>query len=81
MIVLTRGVSYHCEKDHKFFDFVQESLRRFLNGDWGNVGGEDRALNDAEPAFALGAYADEQNQEVWIKRDEGTITILFPSEY
>ena len=85
------------EQGYKFREFVNKSLERFLNGDWGEMDSEDdKKQNDA----ALKAWKeDDQNNfnrilasyntdlveegKIWIieEWDRSVITILFPSDY
>ena len=76
---MTRGISER-QDDKKFAEFTAESLKRFLNKDWGETCEEDAELNDSDPEYAMGSYKLGE-ETIWIKRDYDIVTILFPSEY
>ena len=103
--VLTAGVlnqtlagseNYSAEA-YKFSKFVDESLKRFMNKDWGNCDDSDNQLNnEAIEALESGEYGrplasyiskDWSIPRIWITQEivgelgEQTITVLFPSEY
>ena len=65
--------------------WVAELLARHQGGDWGDVGAEDRHLNDhalRNGGRLLSAY-DTQAGRIWIitEADRSATTILLPSEY
>jgi hypothetical protein len=61
---------------------IEEVVARFRRGDWGEaVDADDAALNDADPDNALGSYETEEAGEVWVKADNGHITVLRPGDY
>lgn len=80
MIVTTRTIFNEMQRNPEFAAFVNESLRRFRRGDWGDVSPTDAQINDDEPEYALGAYR-RQGVKIWIKQDGENITVLYPSEY
>lgn len=61
-------------------------LRRHARGDWGELCGEDRALNDEavkDGTRILSAYKTKRNEKIWIitEADRSATTCLLPSEY
>ena len=46
-LVVTRAVADRMQTDEKFTRFVQLSLGRYINCDWGSMADEDKAMNDA----------------------------------
>lgn len=70
---------------------ADEFVGRHLRGDWGEVGGEDRRLNDealSDGSRLLSAFTTAGGVRLWIiteAADEGGIraatTILLPNEY
>ena len=45
-LVLTRSVNERVANDINFAKFVSKSIRRFNQGDWGNIDAEDWQAND-----------------------------------
>lgn len=81
----TKGVHDLIAEDEKFSCFVNQSLMRHLEGDWGSVPAEDaianeQALQDGDRLFS--AY-DCKGSQIWIitEADRSATTIMFPSEY
>jgi hypothetical protein len=81
----TKGVHDLIAEDEKFSCFVNQSLMRHLEGDWGSVPAEDaianeQALQDGDRLFS--AY-DCNGSQIWIitEADRSATTIMFPSEY
>jgi hypothetical protein len=65
--------------------WVAELLARHQGGDWGDVGAEDRHLNDRalrSGGRLFSAYYTEAGR-VWIitEADRSATTVLLPSEY
>ncbi len=62
-------------------------LRRHLHGDWGDLSGDDRRLNDAALASGedrlFSAYNVMPDLKLWIitEWDRSVTTLLLPSEY
>jgi len=85
-LVATRGVAERMEKDAAFAAFVQKSLQRHLQGDWGCVCQEDKEENELalQKGFRLfSAYEEEGQPKIWIitEADRSATTVLFPEEY
>lgn len=69
-----------------FAQFVNDSLQRHMNGDWGNLNEEDKHENDLslkEGYRLFSAYEATGLPKIWIitEADRSVTTILFPSEY
>ena len=87
-IVVTNGVASFIRNVPEFHVFVNKSLVRHLNGDWGNICEEDKAMNDAaimSDVRILSSYEHPVNYDwnIWIitEWDRSSTTILFPDEY
>jgi hypothetical protein len=85
-IVSTRGVFEKMQEDPHFAQFVNESLRCHIRGDWGNVCDEDKQENELslkEGYRLLPAYENEGLPKIWIitEADRSATTVLFPDEY
>ena len=86
-LVVTRAIADKMQTDKKFTRFVQLSLERYINCDWGSMADEDKAINDA--AVKSGedrihaAYVNESGDRIWIitEWDRSVTTILLPSDY
>ena len=83
--VMTRGIANEIEQSKAFAQFVQASFIRHTNGDWGDLGEEDKqanenALENEDRIFS--AYVKE-DWKIYIitEWDRSYTTILFPSEY
>lgn len=85
-LTATCGVSNAMEQDERFSYDVVDAIRRFITGDWGDIGVKEDAQ---ENAFALenslriiGAYPTVRGK-IWIitEADRSATTVLFPSEY
>ena len=85
-LVLTRGVYDLSTSNPSFHSFVQESLNRHANGDWGDLYEEDKRENEIalkEGFRILSAYEREGLPKIWIitEADRSATTVLFPDEY
>jgi hypothetical protein len=90
-LFMTAGVSSACGEDPVFAQFLNYSIKRHLNCDWGDVDPEDKESNFQalenggrlfsvyKPLFTIGKYSDK----IWVitEADRSSTTILFPSEY
>ena len=62
-------------------------LRRHLHGDWGDLSGDDRRLNDAALKSGedrlFSSYQVTRDLKLWIitEWDRSVTTLLLPSEY
>lgn len=84
-VVMTRGVAALIEDRPDLHAALHAALGRHVNGDWGNVGREDWAANDAALAAGerlLSAY-DLAGAKVWVitEWDRSATTVLLPEEY
>jgi len=89
ILAVTQGVQ-HLVKAAE----VAKMVERHIQGDWGEVSEDDKALNDLsvlEGGDVLSAYLDSGQRRVWVKTDgwygpdKGTeylvTTVLLPDEY
>lgn len=83
-ICMTCGVNDLVAEDEGFARFVMESLRRHIQGDWGDLCPEDKAENQfsLKKGFRL-LSAYNGNKKIWIitEADRSVTTVLFPDEY
>lgn len=87
-LVATHTVAEQMSKSRPFYNFVYESLKRFLDGDWGDISDDDKALNNEAVASVnhqiQGVYRNQTlNTTIWIitEWDRSATTVLFPDEY
>ena len=88
-LVATAGVAEAMRENPDFDAFVQASLQRYLECDWGDLDDFDKAQNDSAVANGddriLAAYKkpDGKAWKIWIitEWDRSYTTILFPDEY
>lgn len=72
-------------------DWIADCLDRHLNGDWGDLCDEDKAMNDEsvrmeneeEMGWRLMSSYSIDDIKIWIitEADRSSTTILLPSEY
>lgn len=83
-LVMTRGVNDLVAEDEGFARFVMESLRRHIQGDWGDMCAEDKAENEFAVTRNLRIFsAYEGSPKIWVitESDRSATTVLFPDEY
>lgn len=85
-LVMTRGVNDKVADDESFAEFVTESLKRHISGDWGDLCKEDKQENEfalGKPLRLFSSYEKDGLPKVWIitEADRSATTILFPEEY
>lgn len=86
-LVCTNGVNKKIEQDNEFKKFVEESLARYTNSDWGDACNEDVKMNNdaIRNGDRILAVYTQKNTDVtiWIitECDRSVTTILFPNEY
>lgn len=73
-------------RDTLVFASIQEALTRHASRDWGELGDEDKHLNDqalVEGTRLLSAYRDANNVKFWIitEADRSATTVLLPEDY
>jgi len=85
-LVMTAGVAELGTANESFAHFVRKSLQRHQEGDWGDLGADDKRENE----YALGkhlrlfsAYLHNGLPKIWIitEADRSVTTVLFPEEY
>lgn len=85
-IVTTMGVKELSDVNRGFAAHVEQSLRRHLAGDWGDLCEEDKAINEEAlrgNATLHSIYSNDGMPEIWIMTewDRSRTTVLFPDEY
>ena len=86
-IVVTKEIEDKMKADNGFKVFIQTSLGKYADGNWGVTKKEDRKANDealktGDRIFAV--YRRPNTEEkVWIITEAGrsVTTILFPDQY
>ena len=79
------GVHEMMIREPSFIQFVNSSLARHAEGDWGDLCEEDKRENELslkEGFRLLSAYKNDEHK-VWIitEADRSITTVLFPEEY
>lgn len=89
-IVMTAGVAAKSSEDKDFKHFVQKSLGRYYECDWGDTCEEyckenDFAVENDDRILAVYGYRSDDGEEtvIWIitEWDRSATTIMFPHEY
>jgi len=89
--VMTRAVSDRIAEDELYSRFISESIKRYICGDWGDLGEADKAQNDwainpentPERVLARYNYPGGKSGDIYIitEWDRSYTTVLHPSEY
>jgi hypothetical protein len=84
-IYSSAGVNEMMIRDPSFKQFVNRSLARHVEGDWGDLCEEDKKENELslrEGFRLLSAYKNDEHK-IWIitEADRSVTTVLFPEEY
>lgn len=94
-LVMTRAVNDRVADDEAFAKVVTDSLKRYINCDWGDTCEEDKKRNDEAVKTGeriLAAYTIDPSKgkskgfgenTIWIitEWDRSVTTILYPDEY
>ena len=85
-MVLTRGVYDWMVHNGEFAHFVNNSIKRHADGDWGNLTPEDKEQNNIalkDGGRLLSAYEHWRLPKIWIitEADRSVTTVSFPDEY
>lgn len=81
-IVITRGISSYVVEDHEFYEFILDSLKRYMSCDWGDICKEDKRMNDsAVKNNDDRIVARYNNIYIITEYDRSVTTILFTHEY
>lgn len=80
-IYQTAGVAEKTKNDLRFKNFVDKSIRRHLNGDYGDTCVNDTELNKQNPLDSMSTYIYDSDCKIWVKQEQDIIIVLFPSEY
>lgn len=85
-IVVTRGIEL-ARSDSSFAEFINSSIERYKNCDWGDICENDKRINELalkneEQILAVYKYPKGE-KTIWIitEWDRSVTTILFPDEY
>jgi hypothetical protein len=84
-MLFTRGIFDKMAENSDFCLFVENSLKRHIDCDWGELENEDRELNNQalnNGLRLLSAYICNHDK-IWIinEADRSATTVLFPEEY
>lgn len=82
----TKSISERCKCDKKFHAAVQNCLKRYYSGDWGDIERSDKHLNDlavVNKNDRIFAEYDIGCRRIFIitEEDLSYTTVLFSSEY
>ena len=85
----SRGVADYMAENRSFARFVQDSLTRYFQCDWGEMTASDKRSNDEavkagdERILAAYNYPGHNDRKIWIitEADRSATTVIFPSEY
>ncbi|WP_306533675.1 hypothetical protein [Geobacter sp.] len=86
-IVTTRAIHERRIENVEFSRFVQLSLSRHLEGDYGDILDDDRVANvnaeDKEERILSAFDFPGSGERIWIitEADRSSTTVLFPDEY
>lgn len=85
-VVMTRGVNAEITRSIEFSQFILESIAKYRNCDWGDLGKEDKKMNDSAVENndeRIVARYNNPNGDVYIitEWDRSVTTILFTREY
>ncbi len=85
-IVATTSIIERMKTDHAFNHFIDTSLRRFADCDWGDLAEEDKPMADAAVkggnGIIMGIYKYSDGTEVWIRTadDHHSTIVHYPHE-
>ncbi|MEW6571905.1 MAG: hypothetical protein AB1390_12175 [Nitrospirota bacterium] len=84
-IFSSAGVHEMMIRDPSFMQFVNRSLTRHTEGDWGDLCEEDKKENELSlrEGFRLFSSYKNDKHKIWIitEADRSVTTVLFPEEY
>lgn len=86
-MIATKAVSDRINAEPEFNAFVQDSMRRYISTDWGDLHDEDKQSNNEAVKNGdriLAAYIyPKTGEKIWIitEWDRSATTILYPFEY
>ena len=86
--VMTRSVAIKVNSSWLYKGFVEDSLHKFKNKDFGDISEDDKQANEdalENGGMVMGAYS-KGKVRIWIMRDPDgngsfVTTVLFPDEY
>lgn len=85
-IVATKGIMSKIKQSEEFAKFVVSSMIRYKACDWGDICGEDKAMNDSavknnDDRIVARYNNDKGNIYIITEWDRSATTILFINEY
>lgn len=87
-IVATRTIAERMNRELHFGQFISDSFKRYMNGDWGEMCQEDQKINNQAVEMGEGRIHGSYiykptNEKIWIvtERDRSVTTVLYPSEH
>lgn len=86
-LIATRGINLLMKENDEFAKFVNKSFGHHANGDWGDLGAEDKAMNDQalksheDRLFSKYKFDGKTSIYIITEWDGSATTILFPDEY
>ena len=86
-LVCTMGVSDAMNDNPKFVEFVNCSLARHINCDWGDLCDEDKEMNNSalvngdDRLFSRYDFGNGVSIYIITEWDRSYTTVLFPDEY
>ena len=85
-LMMTRAVNETIAANEAFAKEILSALRRYISADWGDLGKDDKELNDSALSTGLdrivAAYSTSEGKIYIITEHDRTYTtILFSSEY
>lgn len=79
---MTRGIAAKMNEDREFTEFIERSLRRYFNRDWGDTCKEDWKMNDNALKHGNNRIvASYDNIFIITEHDHSVTTILLKEEY
>lgn len=84
-VLMTASIQSLIEESQLTNEFLFESLKRHVRGDWGNLEDEDKVVNDdalKTGCRILSAY-HSNDIRIWIitEADRSVTTVLLPEDY
>jgi hypothetical protein len=85
-VVTTAGVARLVAHGKINVEFLQDSLMRHIQGDWGDMDCDDKEINNwslMNGKRLLSRYSHEERRNIYIitEHDRSITTILLPEEY
>ena len=86
LMITTGLIAHEMEVSVSFTNFVQSSIQRHIQGDWGDLDEEDRQLTEeaiTDGSRILSSYVLQDETKIWIitEANREVTTLLEPSDY